>query len=294
MKIGFIGIGAMGYPMAKNILQEGYELYVNDINKDAVQKLVDLGAKATETGKELAECTDVIIIMLPNTEVIEAILEGENGLLAGLGSNKIIINTSSVDPMSSKRFASQVEELDSDWVDSPVSGGTKGAESGDLTLMVGCDEEVLAEVRPVLEVMGDISFVGDVGAGSGVKMINNLLLGINMTAVAEALVLGVKAGIDPEVLFEIINNSSGNSYALEAKVPNYILEGEFDPGFAIDLQYKDLQLAITTAKKLNVPLQLGNLSQQIYENAKAAGLGGKDISSVINLLEELCDVEVRS
>jgi 3-hydroxyisobutyrate dehydrogenase len=294
MKIGFIGIGAMGYPMAKNILKEDYELYINDINKDAVKELVDLGAKATETGRELADCTDVIVIMLPNTEVIESVLAGENGLLAGIESSKVIVNMSSIDPMSSKRFASRLKDLDSDWVDSPVSGGTKGAESGDLTLMVGCKDEVLEEVRPVLEVMGDISFVGDVGAGSGVKMINNLLLGINMTAVAEALVLGVKAGIDPEVLFEIINNSSGNSYALEAKVPNYILEGEFDPGFSIDLQYKDLQLAVTTAKELNVPLQLGNLSQQIYENAKAAGLGSNDISSVITLLEELCNVEVRS
>ncbi len=294
MKIGFIGIGAMGLPMANNVMKAGHELYINDVNKEAVEKLVSMGAKSADSAKELAQISDMVILMLPNTKIIELVLNGDKGLLAGLKAGSTIINTSSIDPMSTKRLASSVEKMQVEWIDSPVSGGTKGAEAGTLTLMVGCKEEVLEDVRPILEAMGKIQYVGDIGAGSGIKMVNNLLLGINTVAISEALVLGAKVGIKPEVMLDVIGNSSGRSYAFEAKVPNYILKGNFDPGFAIDLQYKDLQLAISAAKELKVPLYLGNLSQQVYESARAAGLGKKDISAVITLLEKLCDVEVRS
>lgn len=293
MKIGFIGIGAMGFPMASNVLKSGHQLYINDVNQEAVEKLVAQGAKSAISPKELAQNTDMVILMLPNTKIIELILNGDNGLIAGLKSNSCIINMSSIDPMSTKRFATLVEKLNVEWVDSPVSGGTKGAEAGSLTLMVGCKERILEDVHPILETMGKIRYVGNVGAGSGIKMVNNLLLGINMVAISEALVLGAKVGIDPEVMHEVIASSSGRSYAFEAKVPNFVLKGNFDPGFAIDLQYKDLQLAISAAKELKVPLYLGNLAQQVYESARAAGLGRKDISAVITLLEQLCDVEVR-
>lgn len=294
MKIGFIGVGAMGFPMAENIIKSGYELLVNDINKDAVEKLVDKGAEECDTPAELAKNVDTVILMLPNSKIVDLILQGEDGLLAGLNSDQVVINMSSIDPVSTKKFAKKAVELGVDWIDSPVSGGTSGAKEGSLTLMAGADSDVLEKVRAVMEAMGNIKHVGDVGTGSGVKMINNLLLGVNMTAVAEAMVLGVKAGIEPETLFEIIGNSSGNSYAFSAKVPDFIFEGDFDDGFAIDLQYKDMQMAVDTAKELNVPLYTGNLSQQIYETAKAKGLGEKDISSVITMLEEMCNIEVRS
>ncbi|MCG8642832.1 MAG: NAD(P)-dependent oxidoreductase, partial [Desulfobacterales bacterium] len=186
MKIGFIGIGAMGLPMARNVLNSGHQLYINDVNQDAVDKLVDLGAKSAVSPKELAQNVDMVILMLPNSKVIELILNGDNGLLAGLKTDSYIVNMSSVDPMSTKRFAAQVEKLNIEWIDSPVSGGTKGAEAGTLTLMVGCKEEILEDVRPILETMGKIRYVGNVGAGSGVKMVNNLLLGINMVAISEA------------------------------------------------------------------------------------------------------------
>lgn len=294
MKIGFIGIGAMGFPMAANILKSGYELYVNDVNTEAVERLVSMGAKSADSPKELGQVSDMVVVMLPNTKIIEMVLNGDTGLLAGMRADSTIINMSSIDPMSTKRLAAQVEKLGIEWVDTPVSGGTKGAEAGTLTLMVGCKEELLGSVQPVLETMGKIRYVGNVGAGSGIKMVNNLLLGVNMVAVAEALVLGAKVGIDPEIMRDIISSSSGRSYAFDAKVPNFILKGNFDPGFAIDLQYKDLQLAISAAKELQVPLYLGNISQQVYETARAAGLGKKDISAVITVLEDLCNVEVRS
>lgn len=294
MKIGFIGIGAMGFPMASNLLTAGYDLYVNDLNEEAVTRLVALGAKSLPSPKEIAKMADLIILMLPNSKIIELILNGASGLLAGIQAGTYVVNMSSIDPMSTKRFASQLDKYSGKWIDSPVSGGTKGALAGSLTLMVGCDEESLAAVRPILEKLGKIRYIGGVGAGSGIKMINNLLLGVNMVAVAEALILGVKVGIDPEVMLEVIGGSSGRSYALSAKVPNFILKGDFDPGFTIDLQYKDLQLAISAAKELKVPLYLGNLVQQVYESARAAGLGEKDISAVITLLEKLCQVKVRA
>lgn len=293
MKIGFIGIGAMGLPMANNLLTAGYDLYINDLNQEAVAQLVASGANSLESPKEVAKSSDLVIMMLPNSKIIELVLNGDRGLLAGLKPGTYLVNMSSIDPMSTKRFASQVERLAGEWIDSPVSGGTKGAAAGSLTLMVGCQRETLEVVRPILETLGKVRYIGGVGAGSGIKMINNLLLGVNMVAVAEALILGVKVGIDPETMLEVIGGSSGRSYALSAKVPNFIFPGNFEPGFSIDLQYKDLQLAISAAKELKVPLYLGNLVQQIYQSARAAGLGEKDISAVITMLEKLCQVKVR-
>jgi 3-hydroxyisobutyrate dehydrogenase-like beta-hydroxyacid dehydrogenase len=160
--------------------------------------------------------------------------------------------------------------------------------------MVGGEGEIVEKVMPILRTMGKkIYHVGPVGSGDTVKLVNNLLLGINMAAVAEAMVLGVKAGLDPKVLLDIISSSSGRSYALEAKVPGFIMQGNFEPGFAIDLQYKDLELAIQTAKELKVPMLLTALAQQIFEQARAAGMGGKDISAVVLPLENLAGVKVR-
>ena len=179
-------------------------------------------------------------------------------------------------------------------LDAPVSGGSAGAEAGTLTLMVGGKKEVLEQVRPILQTISKtIYHVGDVGAGDTVKLVNNLLLGANMVATAEAMALGVKAGLDSDVLFEVITSSSGNSYALKAKYPNFISKGNFEPGFMVDLQYKDLQLAVDTAKDLGLPLIMGNMAQQMYEIAKAEGLGQKDISSVINLYEKWSNITVR-
>jgi len=179
-------------------------------------------------------------------------------------------------------------------MDAPISGGVAGATSGTLTIMVGGSERALAQSQAILQVIGKKIFhAGSVGAGDAVKLVNNLLLGINMAAVAEAMTLGVKAGLDPKVLLEIISVSSGRSYALEAKVPGFILKGNFEPGFAVDLQYKDLEMAVQTGKELGMPLLLTNVAQQVYETAKAKGLGRKDISSIITLSEETAQVTVR-
>lgn len=294
MKIGFIGVGAMGKPMAKNLLAAGYELMVNDLNRAAVEELMELGAREARTPGEAAGAADVVITMLPNANIVYSCMAGNSGILANAKPGTILVDMSSISPVQAKKFSEEAEQKGLIYVDAPVSGGVAGAEKGALTIMVGGPEQEVHKIMPILEVMGKkIYHVGPVGSGDAVKIVNNLLLGINMAAVAEAMVLGTKAGIKPEVLFEIIRSSSGSSYALEAKVPKFILEGNFEPGFAIDLQYKDLELAVQTGKDLGVPMFLTNLAQQIYENARAGGMGKKDISAVIQNLENLLGVEVR-
>jgi len=293
-KIGFIGLGAMGRPMASNVLKAGYELTVFDVVKTAVEQMVEQGAKTASTPREVAEHCDVVLISLPNAKIVEAVMTSEDGLLAGAHKGQIFIDLSSVTPEHSRRMAKLAETKGVDYMDAPVSGGVSGAMAGTLTMMVGGSESALAQCQDILQVIGKKIFhAGSVGAGDAVKLVNNLLLGINMAAVAEAMTLGVKAGLDPKVLLEIISVSSGRSYALEAKVPGFILKGNFEPGFAVDLQYKDLEMAVQTGKELGMPLLLTNVAQQVYETAKAKGLGRKDISSIITLSEETAQVTVR-
>lgn len=294
MRIGFIGLGVMGKRMAMNVLKGGYELTVSDLNKDAVKELVDAGAKEANTPAEVAEGKDVIFTSLPNSAIVEAVILGKNGVLEGAKEGAIVVDLSSITPKSIQNIARKASEKGVEVMDAPVSGGASGAEKGTLTIMVGGKTETFEKVLPVLNCVGKkVNHVGDVGAGDTVKLVNNLLLGANMVAVSEALALGVKAGLKPEVLYDIISQSSGGSYALTAKYSNFIAKGNFEPGFMIDLQYKDLQLAVDTAKDMKMPLVMGNLAQQMYEIARAKGLGTEDISAVLKLYEEWGNIEVR-
>jgi 3-hydroxyisobutyrate dehydrogenase len=294
MKIGFIGIGAMGKPMAINLLNAGFQLTVYDLNRDAVRQMVETGARSAATPKELAAGADVVITMLPNFDVVRSVLDGAEGVLAGAREGAVIIDMSTVAPDQTRSMAALAKKKEISYLDAPVSGGVGGAAKGALTIMVGGPAAVVDQVMAVFNALGKkIYRVGGVGAGDAIKLVNNLLLGVNMAALAEALVVGVKAGLEPQILLEIIGGSSGNSYALEAKMPRFIMKGNFEPGFAIDLQFKDLELATQTGKELGVPLFLTNLAQQIFEQARAAGLGGEDISAVIKVWEKLAGVEVR-
>ena len=295
LNVGFIGLGAMGRPMATNILKAGYSLTVYDVGAALVAEMKNKGAKTATGPNEVAACSDIVLFSLPNGAIVEEVVSGKDGLLSGSHHGQIFIDLSSVTPTHTKKMAELAAAKGVDYLDAPVSGGVSGAASGTLTIMVGGKKEVIARCQEILQVIGKkISHVGSVGSGDAVKLVNNLLLGVNMVAVAEAMTLGVKAGLDPEVLFEIINSSSGRSYALEAKLPNFILKGNFEPGFTVNLQYKDLEMAVQTAKELGTPLIMANFAQQIYEMAKAKGLGQKDISAVIMLNEELAGVTVRS
>lgn len=294
MKVGFIGLGVMGKNMAANVLKGGYKLKVYDVVESIVAEFKENGAEVGSSPADASKDCDIIMTSLPNSQIVENVILGKNGVLEGAKEGAIIVDLSSITPKTIQNIYNKCREKGVEVIDAPVSGGVAGAEAGTLTIMVGGKKETLEKAMPVLECVGKkINHVGEVGAGDTVKLVNNLLLGVNMVACAEAMALGTKAGIKPEVLYEIISQSSGSSYALKAKYEKYIAKGNFEPGFMIDLQYKDLQLAVSTAKDLKAPLFMGNTAQQIFETARAEGLGRKDISAVINVYEKWLNTSVR-
>lgn len=294
MKIGFIGLGVMGKRMAANVVKGGYDLTVSDLNKEAVKELVEMGAKEAQTPKEVSKDADIVFTSLPNSKIVEMVIVGKEGVLEGAKEGTIVVDLSSITPKVIQGIAKKAKEKGIEVLDAPVSGGAAGAEKGTLTIMLGGNKEAYEKALPVLNCIGKkVTHVGEVGAGDTVKLVNNLLLGANMVAVAEAFSLGVKAGLKTEVLYDIISQSSGSSYALTAKYENFIAKGNFEPGFMIDLQHKDIQLAVETAKDLKMPLMVGNVAQQMYEMARAKGLGMEDISAVLKLYEEWGNIEVR-
>ena len=295
-RIGFIGLGAMGKPMAKNLIKAGYTLTVYDLNPQPMKELADLGAKRAGSSAETAGDVDVIITILPACEEVKAAVLGEEGVLQGARKGAVLIDMSSIAPHTSQLVAAEAFTRGLKFMDAPVSGGTIAAEKGTLTIMVGGDKELLDEHTDILEAMGKtIYHVGDIGMGETVKMINQMLVGVNIIAIAEAFVLGTKLGADPEVLYNVIRNSAGNSFLIDNRVPNYIFKGDFtQPGFALDLLLKDVGLAVDSAKINKVPLFLTGQAFQYLSMASASGLGKKDLSSVIEMLEKAVDVKVRT
>lgn len=294
-RIGFIGLGAMGKPMAKNLQQAGYDLTVFDINPLPVEELVSLGAKKGETSAQLAQQVEVVVTMLPADEEVKGAILGAEGILAGAKAGLVIIDMSSIAPHTSMLIAAEANKRGVKFLDAPVSGGTIGAEKATLTIMVGGDQELLEAHRDILQTLGKtIYHVGGVGMGETVKMVNQMLVGINMVGIAEAFVMGTKLGVAPEVLYKIIRASSGNSFLIDHRVPDFILKGNFtQPGFAIDLLRKDLGLALESAKVAKIPLFITSQAYQYYTKATAEGWGKKDMSAIIELLEETAGVKVR-
>jgi 2-hydroxymethylglutarate dehydrogenase len=294
-KIGFIGLGAMGKYMAKNLIKAGYDLTVYDINSKPVEELVSLGAKKAKSCAETAKAGEVIITMLPADDEVKAAVLGPGGVLEGAKAGTVLIDMSSIAPHTSKQVAAESQKKGIRFLDAPVSGGTGGAEKATLTIMVGGDKALLDEHMDILQVMGKtIYHVGGVGMGETVKMVNQMLVGINLAGIVEALVMGTKLGVAPEVLYKIIRASSGNSFMLDSRVPNYIFAGNFtQPGFAVDLLRKDLGLALESAKVTKVPLFMTAQAYQYFTRATAEGLGKKDMSAVIELLEKTVGIQVR-
>ena len=294
-KIGFIGLGAMGKPMAKNLIKAGYDLTVHDLNPQPVEEVSSLGAKKAKSPAETAEGVEVIITILPADDEVKAVALGTEGVLEGAKKGSVFFDMSSIAPHTSKYVALEAEKRGVRFLDAPVSGGTIGAEKATLTIMVGGDKAVLDEHMEILKAMGKtIYHVGNVGMGETVKMVNQMLLGINLVGIAEGFVMGTKLGVAPEVLYKVIRASSGNSFLLDNRVPDYIFTGNFtQPGFAIDLLRKDLGLALESARNTKVPLFMTGQAYQYYTRATAEGLGKKDMSAIIELLEETTGVKVR-
>jgi len=292
--IGFIGIGTMGKPMSLNLIKAGYPLIVYDINPKPLEELKEKGAAIGQSIKKLASQSNVIITMLPKSEDVEKVFLGENGVNEGIKSNTILIDMSTVDPSLSRRMAQVFSSKNIRMLDAPVSGGQTGAEAGTLSIMVGGDEDIFNECLDIFKAMGkNIFYCGPHGNGEIVKIINNLLAAVQLVASAEALSLGVKAGVDLKVLVDIISVSTGQNSFLKNYGPAKAFKGDFEPGFTVDLMYKDLGLAMGLANEQGAPLLMGALTYQLYLYIKSSGLGKKDISIATKLFEDLMNIKLR-
>jgi len=263
-KIGFIGLGEMGFPMANRLIKAGYPLIVFDIVKEPLLSLQAAGAQIANTAKEVAQKTDRVIIMVRTTAQAERVISGENGVLEGATRGSIILLMSTIDPIASKKLAEMAKEKGIDLLDAPVSGAKQGAEAGTLTIMVGGEEEIFKKCRPIFEALGkNIFYLGENGMGESAKLINNLLLLVHMSAGYEAMALAKKAGVKINVLFDLIKVSTGNSWVIEHWDMVTSWKDNYKPGGTLDLIYKDINLTLDLGESLRVPLHLSSLAKQL-------------------------------
>ena len=293
MKIGFIGLGIMGKPMAKNLIKAGHELIVYDIIKDNIDNLVAAGAKPASSAKEVAEQCPIIITMLPNSPHVKEAVMGKNGVLEGAKPGTILIDMSSIAPLASQEICKACEEKGVKMIDAPVSGGEPKAIDGTLAIMVGGDRAVYEQVYDILMVMGSSAvYCGDIGAGNTTKLANQVVVALNIAAVSEAFMLATKAGVDPKLVFEAIKGGLAGSTVMNAKAP-MIMEGNYEPGFKIDLHIKDLNNVLETGHNVGAPLPLTASVMEILQVLHADGYGQKDHSAIAKYYEKLANTEIR-
>jgi 3-hydroxyisobutyrate dehydrogenase-like beta-hydroxyacid dehydrogenase len=286
-RVGFVGIGKIGEPVCRHLLGGGYELYVHDADPEALARLGDTRAKTAASPEALAAETDVILLSLPNSDVVEEVIFGEAGLLGGLFTGKTLIDTSSSRPSSTRTIAERLAQSGVDMLDAPVSGGVLRAREGILSVMVGGKRETYERYLPVLQAFGEnIFYVGENGTGHLVKSLNNLLSATTLASAAEATLLAERAGVPPDLFVEVVNASNGRSYSTEVKFPHYILDRSFDDGFALGLMVKDLKIALQTAAELDFPMPVGSTLTQLWQAADAAGKGADGHTAIFAFLEQ--------
>lgn len=292
MKIGFIGLGIMGRPMAKNLLKAGHELVVFDFNKEAVADLVSAGAASAETGKDLASQCSVVITMLPNSPHVRAAVLGENGVAEGAKPGTVVIDMSSIDPTESRAIGAELEKLGIDMLDAPVSGGEPKAIDGTLSVMAGGKKELFDKYYDMLMVMaGSVVYVGELGAGNVAKLANQIVVAVNIAAVSEALTFAKKAGTDPELVYQAIRGGLAGSTVMDAKAP-MMLNRNFKPGFRIELHIKDLNNALNAAHNVSSPVPLTGQLMEIMQGLKADGFDKEDHSSIVKYYEKIANTTV--
>ncbi|WHY72917.1 2-hydroxy-3-oxopropionate reductase [Fictibacillus enclensis] len=292
-KVGFIGLGIMGKPMSLNLMKAGYSLTVFDLNQESVNAVVNKGAIAASSPKEVAERSDVIITMLPASKHVEQVVLAENGILEGAKEGSVIIDMSSITPDVSRALADQTAKQGVEMLDAPVSGGEPKAIDGTLAIMVGGKEEVFERVLSVLYGMGkDVTLVGQNGCGVTAKLANQIIVNLNIAAMSEALVLAAKAGIDVEKMYKAIRGGLAGSAVLDAKVP-MILDRNFVAGGSIAINMKDIGNVMDTAHDIGVPLPLSSQLLEIFHSLKVDGKINDDHGSIVRYYEKLAQVEVK-
>lgn len=292
-RIGFIGLGIMGKPMARNLLKAGFPLVVHNRSRAKVDEVVKDGAAAADSPKEVAASSDIIITMLPNSPDVELVALGRNGLKEGLKSGQLFIDMSTINPIVSQKIAGELALLGVAMVDAPVSGGEKGAIDATLSIMAGGKPEDFERALPVFNALGKtITHMGPLGAGGFTKLANQIIVAINLTAIGEALVFGTKAGVDPQKMVRALGGGLAGSKCLDQKSEK-ILTGDFAPGFKVDLHFKDLNLIQDAARSIGVPIPTAAFVEQLFAALRVRGRGGLDHSSVVTIFEDLAGVKAR-
>jgi 3-hydroxyisobutyrate dehydrogenase-like beta-hydroxyacid dehydrogenase len=292
MKIGFIGTGQMGKPMAHNLLKAKHALSVYARHPEKVSDLKSAGASFPASPAEAARASELLVLCLPTDAEVDEVIGGNRGILAGASPGTVVLDATTGTPAAAQRVARDLKAKGIEYLDAPISGGAKGAVEAKLTFMVGGENRIIDGAVPVMEAMGTTVFrVGPVGTGRMVKALNQIITGMNVLILCESLVLAQKAGVAPERVFEILSKCSANSYHLQTKLPQFIIPGKFDGGFRIDLMIKDLEIALQTAKEMKTPMMFTGMATQVYRAASAGGYGSKDISAMANFLGSFVGVD---
>jgi 2-hydroxy-3-oxopropionate reductase len=290
--VGFIGLGIMGKPMAKNLIHAGYELVVNDINPSAVDEIVGMGAMAMDTPVAVAKKANRIITMLPDGPEVEDVVLGKHGIIEAATDETVLVDMSSISPTVTKEIVAALEAKGARALDAPVSGGEPGAIKGELSIMVGGPEDLFNEMKPLFDILGKSAvLVGETGAGQTTKLMNQILVGIHIQAMGEAFLLAAKAGVDLMKVFEAIRGGLAGSNVLNAKVP-LMLKRNFKPGFKIRLQQKDLKNALEAAASMGLTLPLAEAVQEMIGSLMARGKGDEDHGGIIQELEYRNNYEI--
>jgi 3-hydroxyisobutyrate dehydrogenase-like beta-hydroxyacid dehydrogenase len=291
--LGFVGIGNMGGPMSTRLLNAGHDVCVFDTSEEALVMAEQLGARRAASAAEVASLAETVFLSLPNPEIVKAVALGPAGITEGRTVN-CVIDFSTIGPRTAKAVADQLAAKDIAYVDAPVSGGVKGARDGTLAVMVACPEKLYDDSQKLLQLFGKVFHLGEVaGQAQTMKLANNLLSGAAIALTSEAMVMGVKAGLDPKVMLDVLNSSTGRNSATVDKFPRAVLPGTFDFGFATELLYKDISLCIDDAEALGVPMVAGSAVRQMLAVTKAIYGGDSDFTSICRVIENWAGVEVR-
>ena len=291
--IGFIGLGIMGTPMSTHLLNAGHKLVVYDVVPEAVQRLVDLGAKAGSSCKDVASQVQVVVSMVPDSPDVERVYLSEDGVLSGVRAGTLLIDMSTISPTTAIEVAKQAADKSCPMLDAPVSGGDVGAKNGTLSIMAGGEAETFERAKPILGIMGTPVLCGESGAGQTVKACNQIQVALNFIGMAEALVLGAKAGVDPAIVVKVLSGGYAQSRVMDVRGPR-IVKGDFAPGFRSRFHYKDLNIIRETARAYQCALPASALAHELFSAMQANGWGDLDHSAVIKVIELLSNAEART
>jgi 2-hydroxy-3-oxopropionate reductase len=292
--LGFIGLGIMGKPMVRNLVNAGYTVHVYSITATDVDDAVTGGATGQKSALDVAKHADITFTMVPDTPQVREVILGPQGVKDALGAGKVVIDMSTISSIATKEIAELIKATGARMLDAPVSGGEKGAIEGTLSIMVGGETEVFERCLPVFQLLGRrITHVGGNGAGQVVKSCNQVLAAATVLAMGEALALGTKAGVDPGKIVDVLSNGAARCWALEVRAPE-VLKGNFQPGFKSKLQYKDLGLALELSRGIDAPMPLAGIVHEFYKSTIAQGMGEEDHTAVIRIIEQMSGVQIRS